>query len=102
MYKKILHITMALHGYPRPQGGFASHICHEHDDEDWLLGRCSDRLFHTKDLLDSRSVVDLRFSSSIREGRRSANGRLFTGGSKRAKEKEMASGVVLGAFVDSF
>jgi hypothetical protein len=36
LYKNILQITMALHGYPRLQGGFASHICHEHDDEDCL------------------------------------------------------------------
>ena len=34
MYKKILHITMVLNGYPRPQGGLAIHICHENDDED--------------------------------------------------------------------
>ncbi len=38
MYKKILHITIALNGYPRPQGGLASHICHENYDED-----CPDR-----------------------------------------------------------
>jgi hypothetical protein len=47
-------------------------------------------------------LCDLRFSSSIRQVRRSANGWLSTGGSKRAKEKEKASGVVLGAFVDGF
>jgi len=29
MDKKNLHLTTALHGDPRPQGGFASHICYE-------------------------------------------------------------------------
>jgi hypothetical protein len=29
---------MALHGYPRPQDGLASHICHENDDEDCAAG----------------------------------------------------------------
>ena len=45
MYKKILHITMALHGYPRPQGGLASHICNENDDESTipLRGRHDDK-----------------------------------------------------------
>ena len=33
MCKKILHITMALPGYPWPQGGFASHLGHENYDE---------------------------------------------------------------------
>ena len=40
MYKKILHITMALNKYPRPKGGLASHICHENDDEDWEVEPC--------------------------------------------------------------